>query len=138
MISLAASPLWAAEIKLTSSTELSSEGYFVLHWEPAVDSDTFSPSDEFALLRADNPDMLQANLRQKLPLQGAVTVSGLGDGQHYFRVDAPGLSSNVVLVEVKHHSLTRAFTFFSIGLLLFLVLGTTIYLGHKIHRTSIA
>lgn len=136
MTSLAASPLWATEINLHTNTTLSSEGYFVLTWDLAAPvANHFAPNDELALLQADNSEMQDAVLRQKLPLQGAITLSGLDNGNFYFRVDAPSLSnnasSNVVQVEVKHHSLNKAFAFFTVGLMLFCILGVSIFIGHR-------
>lgn len=91
---------------------------------------------ELALLQADNENMLAAELRQKLPGSGAITLSGYADGIYYFRVEESGITSKVIQVEVKHHSLEKAFAFFFAGLILFCVLALSIFLGNKSQKGS--
>lgn len=105
----------------------------MLTWDAdtALKESLSGTNSELLLYQADNREMQNARLRQKLPLQGAITLSGLDNGDFYFRVDAPQSSSAVIHVEVKHHSLHKALVFFSIGLLLFCILGISIFIGHK-------
>jgi len=126
---LTRAPVWAADISLSSNTTLSTEGYFVISWasEAGVDTPVVlqqSPSENFGttLSREFN-----------LPAYGSVTITGLTDGAYYFRVTHAGQSSfsDLLVVEVAHHSLSRALTFFSVGLVLFLILLGTIIRGNQ-------
>ena len=68
---------------------------------------------------------------------GAITITGLGDGSYYFRLrDSEGGYSNTVKVDVAHHSLTRAFSFFLLGLVLFALLSASIVIGSRTTRNS--
>ena len=110
-----------AEILLSSDSEVSSEGYFVLSWQ----SDT---ANSLSLQQANSENFSQIKTTS-LPANGAVTITGLVNGRYFFRVISATEPSNTVLVEVKHHSLVKAFGFFSLGFLLFAVLLLTIFIG---------
>ncbi|WP_417464871.1 hypothetical protein [Kordiimonas sp.] len=53
----------------------------------------------------------------------ASTLSGLADGTYLFRLKVEGVPALELLeVKVEHHPLVRAWTFFAIGAVMFLVL----------------
>lgn len=121
--------MWAADISLSSDTTLSTEGYFVISWTSASESDApvilqQSPSENFGTT---------ISREFNLPANGSVTITGLNDGLYYYRAIHSGESSfsNVVTVEVAHHSLQRAVAFFLVGLVLFLILVATIIKGNR-------
>ncbi|MEQ8953320.1 MAG: hypothetical protein RL120_04240 [Gammaproteobacteria bacterium] len=116
-------PLWAAESSLTADTTLSTEGYFVLSWA--------SLADAVALQQSDSPGFLEFTSRD-LPGSGQITITGLEDGDYYFRLlGDDGTVTEPLVIEVQHHPLSRALLFFSLGLILFLILLSTIYIGNR-------
>jgi len=125
-----AGPLWANEISLSSNTDVSNEGYFVLSWQSS--KSTEAPAQ---LLQSDSSDFSDA-LIKNVPAEGSVTLTGFDDGNYYFRLDHGETSSDVVIVEVAHHALSKALLFFFGGLVLFLVLGATIFIGHRSSRSD--
>ncbi len=119
----------AADISLISDTVLSTEGYFVISWASVSDPDSpvilqQSPSENFGVT---------VTREFNVPPNSSITITGLQDGQYYFRAKAQDESafSNVLMVEVAHHSLLRALSFFAIGLILFLILLVTIISGNR-------
>ena len=116
-------PLWAAENFLTSDTELSNEGYFVLNWD--TDYDT-------VILQQSSSSAFSPILENTVPGSGAITITGLKDGEYYFRLNRNGIPvGNTLPITVQHHSMARAMLFFLLGLVLFLILLTTIVVGSK-------
>lgn len=127
--------MWAAEsasselhpIILSSDTAVSTEGYFVLSWDaPAEFSD-------LTLFQETGPNTTSNDIRaHNLPAAGAITLTGLVDGDYTYRLLANEQPvSNIVAISVQHHSLSRALGFFSLGLLLFSVLIGSIVVGNK-------
>lgn len=127
--------MWASEaasselhpIVLSRDSAVSTEGYFVLSWNaPAEFSD-------LTLLQEAGPNATATDIRAtRLPASGAITLTGLVDGDYTYRLlanDQP--VSNIVSISVQHHSLSRALGFFSLGLLLFSILIGTIIIGTK-------
>lgn len=109
------SPL-CAQIQLDSNTNMATAGYFQLTWSgdpqqaPYVLQQSITPS-----------------FSKHITLyQGADTASlqsGLSDGTYHYRVlGSQGVVSNSVQVEVKHHALKKAFSFFALGAVMFLIL----------------
>ena len=114
----------ASEISLSSSTNLSREGYFVLSWHP----DTHT---EITLQQSRSPEFSEPSTKS-VSNTNAITITGLNNGHWHFRVGNSQLGwSNIVSVEVQHHSLSKAWGFFVVGLLLFVVLCITIFLGAR-------
>ena len=63
---------------------------------------------------------------------GQLTITGLADGNYYYRLaDNDRPLSAPLLVTVQHHSLIRAGSFFTLGLLLFSILVITILIGRR-------
>ena len=118
----------SAEILLSSDTDTSTEGYFVLSWQ----SDTASPLYLQQALTENFTDVKTF----LLTATGSITLTGLTDGEYFYRIDSGPEQSNVISIVVAHHSLGKAFTFFFLGLALFSILLVTILLGHKKEKSS--
>lgn len=118
--------MWAADTTLTTDTEMSSEGYFVLSWTSEPDSDV--P----VTLQQSTSGNFNSPVEYTLAANGSITLTGFEDGRYYFRARQEGSPfSETVVVDVAHHSLQRAFTFFLIGLALFVILVATIIKGNR-------
>ena len=130
MLLSATSPVRAAESTLNVDTPLSSEGYFVLSW------DTGGDGEQYVLQQALTPDFRET-LDRPVAGAGSLTITGLADDSYYYRIgDTQRGWSNTVQVTVAHHSLGRAFAFFSLGLVLFAVLIFTILSGYRQTRSE--
>lgn len=107
------SPLWGME--LSAEPELSTTGTVNLRWQ----------GGEQALYELEQRSL---TLGTRILYQGSDTarvVTGLPNGEYDYRVRAiqqgsPGTWSEERRVNVRHHSLSRALVFFSLGLLVFL------------------
>lgn len=110
-----ASPL-LAQVQLSTNTDLATAGYFQLTWS------TDSQSAPYVLQQSLTPSFSN----YKIHYQGTDTasvLSGLSNGTYHFRVlDKQEVASNIISVEVKHHSLGKAFGFFALGALMFCIL----------------
>lgn len=120
--SLFSSPLKANVI--TSNTNLATAGYFKLSWESNHVSSYEVQEASSSSFKA-----------PKLIYQGgdtSVVISGLADGVYYYRMRSDyGNWGEAIRVEVKHHSLKKAFTFFSIGALILCMLIWVLIRGHR-------
>jgi len=103
-------------------------GYFSLSW-------SVGSASEYELQEADNPQFTGARVRYR-GSDKAATITGRGDGVYYFRVREVGNQmedtpwSEVVAVNVKHHSLQRAWGFFAVGTVVFILSLLTILIGN--------
>lgn len=107
-------PAGAEPVEIRTSTPVATAGYYQLSWiaEGAVVVQEAASAD-FAAPRvvyrgSDN----------------ARVVSGKQDGDWYYRARTAGSESdfgNVLKVTVQHHPIGRAFAFFSLGAMVFLV-----------------
>ncbi len=118
----------SAEILLSSDTDISTEGYFVLSWH----SDSASSSLYLQQALTENFNNVKTI---NLTGSGSITLTGLTSGEYFYRIDSGQEQSNIVSIVVAHHSLTKAFTFFILGFALFSVLLVTIFLGHKAEKS---
>ena len=134
LFSLLTTTVFAAP-PLTADTALAREGYFVLRW--SVEE---NPGARLILQQSANPDFAEFTAANGEPtsidqwdVSNAVqfTQSGLDNGDYYYRLTDDFGVSNTVQVTVEHHSLVRALMFFSMGLLLFLILVAMIIVGHR-------
>jgi hypothetical protein len=117
--------------ELNSDTRLSTAGYFQLSW--SAPSSTLTSSEQYVLQQAENPDFNDAKTLYQGPDQASV-ISGLGDRTYYYRVRLvidPDWSETLA-VEVKHHSLSRAIGFFTLGALMFLATAIVLLRGARV------
>lgn len=122
-------------LTLQADSDVASAGYYQLQWEAGEAPTRLveSPGPEFENRRVvyEGPD-------------AARLISGKSDGQYYYRLeraDPEGASdneidvvSNVLQVTVRHHSLSRAFTFFTIGAGVFLATLILVLVGGRSER----
>jgi len=128
-----------ANVTLSSDTELSTAGYFRLNW--SIDHSELQNSaaekPDFELQQATQPDFADAFTLYQGPDQATV-ISGLANNIYYYRVrvaDNPTWSDKL-RVEVKHHSLTRAFGFFGLGIVMFIVTVIVLLKGTRLTSAS--
>jgi hypothetical protein len=119
-------PVRAADIALASDTAYSTEGYFVI----SLSADT--PPETTAILEQSASEDFSDAREYVLPANGDITITGLPDGFYHFRARlADGTFGEPLMIEVAHHSLVKAFSFFFVGLALFITLVATILLGNR-------
>ena len=114
--------------ELQSDSELATAGYFRLSWKGSDDSD-------YVLQQANNPEFLNPQTLYQGP-DTATLVSGRSDGSYYYRiryVEADSWS-NIKKVDVAHHSLSRAFMFFTLGAIVFIATLVVVVIGNKTHK----
>lgn len=102
--------------QLSSNTDIATAGFYRLNWETAEPGDV-------QLQEADYPDFHDARLRYEGPDDASV-ISGMRDGTRYYRAriidnDQASPWSKAVAVTVAHHPLSRAFMFFTLGVVVF-------------------
>lgn len=133
--------LWAplcaySNPQLESDTEVATAGYYRLQWHDGQQNSGQEP--EFILQESQRPSFNQPKVLYEGP-DTARVVSGRSDGDYFYRVaivNGKGQNtwSDVVRVQVKHHPLSRAFMFFTIGAIVFL--STLIAIIHGNRTTS--
>lgn len=126
----------ASVLALNASTDLANAGYFQLFWEVNADSKTYQLQES----------MTQDFSNVKTIYQGidnARVISGLANGNYFYRVRELSATesgevewSKAVNVTVQHHNLTRAMSFFFLGLLVFLATLVAIISGSKNSSSS--
>ena len=119
-----------AQPQLQSDTSLSTAGYFQLSWQTEA-------SGQFELQQAQTADFSDAHNIYQGEDQATV-ISGLPDGNYFYRVRHQSESSwsKPVEVEVKHHPLSRAFGFFTLGAAMFLATLGGLIKGARSSRSS--
>lgn len=117
---------WASP-QLQSNTPVSTAGYFQLSWSN-------HSHDKMTLQQASSPSFSDAHTLYQGQDQASL-ISGLGDGDYYYRVGVhtPDNSewSNTLHVQVEHHSLSKAFVFFILGAVMFVVTLTVLLVGNR-------
>lgn len=107
-----------------------SDGYIKLFWL----SD--SNDGEYELQRSDSPQFDQPITIYKGP-DRASFISGLKDGEYFYRVRAEGgVWSTPLKVTVQHPSMNLAFTLSSIGLIVFLITVIVVIRGAAKYSTA--
>jgi len=116
--------------ELSSNSTLSTAGYFTLHWSAAPTE--VNENLEFELQQANNPDFDNAVTRYQGSDKASI-ISGLANQTYYYRVRLGNQDdwSSTLAVEVKHHSLARAFGFFGLGIVMFLMTVTVLLKGAR-------
>lgn len=132
LVSVSLIPLGTVEsavTKLVVSPSTSNDGVAKLSWH--------APSDTaVSLQQSTNSGFSDARTIYHGP-DTATTVTGLADGRYFYRAalnienEAPPGWSEPVELTVTHHSLTKAFTFFTLGVIVFLATLIMIMTGSK-------
>ena len=129
-------PAQAATLfSLTVSPQASSDGVAHLTWEV--------PVNKSVRVQQSNKEIFQQPITLYHGNDTGTTITGLKDGTYFFRVGTD-LKNNddinwgePVQLQVAHHSLTRAFTFFAIGVVVFLATTALIVTGsHKLMESD--
>lgn len=103
--------------QLSSNTGVATAGFYRLSWQTPE-------AEDIQLQEADNPNFADAALWYQGP-DDASAISGKPDGTWYYRArvirdDRSGPRSEAVKVAVAHHPLSRAFMFFTLGVVVFI------------------
>ena len=114
---------------LSVDNETATAGFFRLNWE--LDATAFELQESLS------PDFVNAATLYSGP-DRATVISGKPDGAWHYRVRAqtngrPGPWSDPVSVTVAHHSLARAFTFLTLG---FIIFGATVLMIFRARETQ--
>jgi hypothetical protein len=121
-------PLFA-QPELSASDEVSRTGYFQLKWKSGENGQFVLQQDTTSLFTS--PKTLYSGP------DTARTVSGLLNGEYYYRVRAAeGEWSEPLMVTVEHYKLSTAFIFLGLGAVVFLATATLIIRGHITHRKT--
>jgi hypothetical protein len=107
-------PAGAEPVELRSDSPVASAGFFQLTWEA---------EGEVVVQEAATPDFLSPRVAYR-GSDNARVMSGKPDGDWYYRARTAGSESDygqVLKVTVQHHPVGRAFAFFSLGAVVFLV-----------------
>jgi hypothetical protein len=128
---LVAPAAFAGNPSLELSPTTSTDGVAQLTWE--------SPGDaEVTLQSSMNRDFARPKILY-VGRDGATTLTGLSDGDYFYRVGidsgkADGTQwSDVVHLEVRHHPMSRAWLFFSVGVLVFAGVLIMVVAGARHH-----
>ncbi len=138
VISIAISlPALAAAPDLQSDSELVTAGYYRLSWQS--DTEETQMKGDYILEQATDREFELATTLYRGP-DTATLISGRPNGTYYYRIrnienaDSPMQWSNVVTVEVAHHSLSRAFMFFILGAVVFVATLVIVVRGSQTHK----
>ena len=110
---------------LTSDTQLATAGYYQLSWQPGT-TGASNKSFQFELQESTQKNFHLIRTIYSGPDRASV-ISGKINGQYYYRVrvalqdDRFSEWSQPILIEVKHHSLQKAWLFFAAGALVFVL-----------------
>lgn len=120
--SVCATPVSANQ--LSSDMSLSTAGYFNLSWA----ADKPAP---YVIQQSLDASFKQAKTIYQGSDQASV-MSGLPDGQYFYRMQAnAGQWSEAIKVEVKHHTLEKAFAFFAAGAVMLFTLVFVLIKGAR-------
>jgi hypothetical protein len=114
----------AADLHLSSDSEIATAGFYQLSWEIP------GQLSQIELHESRNPGLSDYRVVYRGP-DLARAVSGKSDGEYYYRVvsvgDKKARASNIVKVTVAHHPLKNAFLFFTIGAIVFIAILVAIF-----------
>lgn len=116
--------------ELSVDASIATAGYYRLQWQA---NHAKNPS---FILQESQEESFQTPFTRYQGSDRARVISGKSDGDYFYRVRLEDNTqwSDVVKVQVRHHSLGDAFLFFSIGLFIFLSTLFVIYRGNKSAR----
>ena len=128
-------PSYANAPVLNTNNPAPTAGYYQLSWHIAgAESGKNNPyTGEFILQEAHHKDFSDADTIYK-GMDTASVISGKPNGSYFYRVSRANPMpewSESVQVQVTHHSLQRAFIFFSIGAVVFILILTVIWRESK-------
>ena len=124
---LLAGPTLAAP-SLTTDSPLATAGYYQLSWSGAPDS-------AYELQESPRADFASTITLYRGPDRASM-LTGRADGDYFYRLralDGPqaGPWSTTLRVEVRHHPLSRALLFLTLGALVFLATLAAILVGNR-------
>ncbi|MEJ2456201.1 MAG: fibronectin type III domain-containing protein [Candidatus Thiodiazotropha sp.] len=121
LLILLATAVQTGAVELEISPQLSTSGTFNLSWQGAE-------GERYRLFQLD------ADASPRLIYQGTDTarvMTGLPSGDYTYRIEGESGRSEPRNVTVAHHSLTRAFSFFGVGLLVFVATVILVVRGER-------
>lgn len=128
LLSFVLSPAHATPL-LESDTDTATAGYYQLSWQYPSSNLINSILEE-----SRNEDFSDVKVIYQGPDRASV-LSGKSDGDYYYRIKfiSPAHSqySNTVRVSVKHHPLYKAWLFFLLGAVVFVMTAGLIYRGSR-------
>lgn len=123
--------------ELNVDNRVATAGYYRLEWH--MPARTESPNLLYELQESLDSHFHDASLSYQGP-DLATVMSGRADGMRYYRVrairaDRPVSQwSKTVSVETRHHSLSRAFGFFAVGAIVFVLTLVLVLRGGRHQR----
>ena len=111
---------------LQSNTTLATAGYYQLSWQHDIGSN-------YELQESTVADFSVAQTLYT-GMDTASVISGKPDGIYYYRLrinNPQSAWSEPVAVTVKHHPIERAFVFFTLGVVIFILVLVTVLRGNK-------
>lgn len=113
---------------LEVNTNTSTDGYYVLSWNTEAGQSPQFLLQESSDQSFSNPQLIYSGADKSR------VISGKANGDYYYRIalaDSSSVFSSPVAVEVRHHSLQRAFSFFFLGLVVFGSILVTVFTGMR-------
>lgn len=111
---------------LSLASGSSAEGHITLSWQlpSGLAEGVLQIAASHAFDAADS-----AFVELPISSSGTLVHTGLADGRYFFRAGVPGRWSAVQQLQVRHHALSTAFFYFSLGLAVFIALAGVILHG---------
>lgn len=115
----------ASALEINSNTTLANAGYYQLSWTDL--------NDEAVIVEESLSNSFSSSKKIYSGKDTSTAISGKPDGEYYYRVKNLNSSiwSESISVKVEHHSLTKAFMFFFLGLIVFTFTCIVILRNHK-------
>ncbi len=128
-------PSLSFAIELQTDTDVATAGYYHLRWKSA------DKHVNVELQEAVNAEFRHANSLYQ-GRDRARIITGRSDGTYYYRIRALDVNgtagdwSDIVKVQVKHHPLSRALGFFTVGAVVFLSILIAILIGNRRYHSK--
>ena len=126
--------LAATPFSLTVTPQESNDGVARLAWD--------APENTAVYIQQSRTEDFQQPATLYRGNDSGTTITGLKDGSYFFRVAADGVSidafnwSDPVQLKVAHHTLVRAFTFFAVGVVVFMATLALVVSGSRRSKDS--